>query len=862
MGKFYLLYCKVVFVVFFCFSSLNSFAQNYGLRFASHEVVQDKRTSLELSPQKGFCFDDSFELSFDVSFFPAYNVYFGYVVRIISDDKHNFDLVYNTAKNHFELVTGDKEPQISFAINQTELYAKWNRVRILFDASQKQIRVISGRKTYTQQNITLNKNACYHVTFGTNNHGEFETTDVPPMKIRDIQITQNNTIKYNWPLNETGGAIAHEQIKHQDAAIINPVWVSSMHQNWSKAQAFTVNGMASVSFDADNESLLVIASDTVYAYDINSGITKKNAAASKLNLVQGNRAIYNPLNKNLYSFYTDAKQAEKFDFNTNKWSGNFKPGQVTRYWHINKIVSQRDSSMYLFGGYGYLLYHNEVLQYHFNTNKWDSILYKGDFYTPRYLAATGATAKGDTAYILGGYGNASGKQILTPKYMYDMMRYTVSDRTFKKMFDLVPSGTDGFTFGNSLIIDQNNESYYGLIYPRHIYNSTLKLIHGSLNKPTYEVLESGIPYKFHDVHSFADLYFAPKSNKFIAVTLLRSDAGQTQVAVYSLLGPPLFQTTRPDVTGNNRAAMTWAIVAAIAIAGGIVYLMRKTRTEPPMLTEEEPLSVEPSVTPVLQIIHHPEIISEDDSGQGAVEQQPLKNAILLFGDLQIFDAQGVEITKLFTPLIKEMFLLILLNTIRLGRGISSERLNDMFWIDKPEKSARNNRSVSIVKLKTLLERMDHCQLSKETGTWTIDLDPELVYVDYRCYLGLIKNKRKLDKEKIKELSGITQRGQFLSNSDYEWLESFKSEISNDVINTYLYHARSAEFSHDPEFLIDLANYIFYFDAVNEDAMMLKCKAFSALGKHSLAKHTFENFSKTYKSIYEREFEKEFQAIVS
>jgi two-component SAPR family response regulator len=863
MGKFYLLYSKVVFVVLFCFWGVNSFAQNYGLRFASHEVVQDKRTSLELSSQKGFCIGDSFELSFDVSFFPAYNVYFGYVVRIISDDKHNFDLVYNTAKNHFELITGDKEPQISFAINQNDLYNKWNRIRILFDASQKRIRVVSGGKTYTQQNISLNKNACYHITFGTNNHGEFETTDVPPMKIRDIQIAQGGITQYSWPLNETGGAIAHEQLKHQDATISNPVWVSSMHQNWSKAQAFTVNGMASVSFDADKEVLLVIGTDTVYTYDINSGIFKKNAAGSKLNLNQGNRAIYNPLNKNLYSFYTDAKQASKFDFGTNTWSGNFKPGQVTRYWHINKIISHRDSSMYLFGGYGYLLYHNEVLQYHFNTNKWDSIIYKGDFYMPRYLAATGATTQGDTAYILGGYGNASGKQILTPRYMYDMMRYTVTDHTFKKMFDIAPSGTDGFTFGNSLVIDQSSKSYYGLIFPRHIYNSTLKLIRGSLNKPTYLVLESGIPYKFHDVHSFADLYFAPKSNKFIAVTLLRSEAGQTQVAVYSLLGPPLFQTAQPEIIRNKRAAMIWAIAAAMVIVGGMVYFMRRKRAEAhSMVIEVKSPAIEPPAISVQQINHQPEIEPEEEPEQIPTEQQSLKNAILLFGDLQIFDTEGIEITKLFTPLIKEMFLLILLSTIRLGRGISSERLNEMFWIDKPEKSARNNRSVSIVKLKTLLERMAYCQLSKETGTWTIDLDPELVYLDYRSYLALVKNKRKLNKEKIKELSGITQQGQFLSNSDYEWLETFKSEISNDVINTYLFHAHSTELSHDPEFLIDLANFIFYFDAVNEDAMILKCRAFSALGKHSLAKHTFENFSKTYKSIYERDFEKEFQVIVS
>lgn len=864
MGKFYLLFSKVVFVLFFCLWGLDSLAQNYGLRFASHEVVQDKRTSLELSPEKGFCFNDNFELSFDVSFFPAYNVYFGYVVRIISDDKHNFDLVYNTAKNHFELVTGDREPQISFGIDQNNLYNKWNRVRIQFDAGNNRLQVISAGKIYTQQNIPLNKNACYHITFGTNNHGEFETTDVPPMKIRDIRVEQKGTTQYSWPLNETGGTIAHEKVKHQDAAIINPTWVSSMHQNWSKAQAFTANGMASVSFDADEEALLVIGTDTVYTYDINSGIIKKNAAATKLNLVQGNRAIFNPLNKSLYSFYTDAKQAEKFDFNTNTWSGNFKPGQVTRYWHINKIISQRDSSMYDFGGYGYLLYHNEVLQYHFNTNKWDSIIYKGDFYMPRYLAATGATAKGDTAYILGGYGNASGKQILTPKYMYDMMRYTVSDHTFKKLFDIAPRGTDGFTFANSLIIDQGNKSYYGLIFPRHIYNSTLKLIRGSLNNPAYEVLESGIPYKFHDVHSFADLYFAPRSNKFIAVTLLRSDAGQTQVEVYTLLGPPLFQTVQSGSNVTNHASMLWVIFAVIIVGGGVVYLIRKKggKMPPPATAKATPVVVEPSAMQAQPIDHHPEIIIEEEPEQPSIEQQPLKNAILLFGDLQIFDAQGVEMTKLFTPLIKEMFLLILLNTIRLGRGISSERLNEMFWIDKSEKSARNNRSVSIVKLKTLLERMDHCQLSKETGTWTIDLDLELVYVDYRNYLSLVKNKRKLNKEKIKELSGITQRGQFLSNSDYEWLETFKSEISNDVINTYLYHARSGEFSHDSEFLIELANFIFYFDAVNEDAMMLKCKAFSALGKHSLAKHTFENFSKTYKSIYERDFEKDFQVICS
>ena len=56
-------------------------------------------------------------------------------------------------------------------------------------------------------------------------------------------------------------------------------------------------------------------------------------------------------------------------------------------------------------------------------------------------------------------------------------------------------------------------------------------------------------------------------------------------------------------------------------------------------------------------------------------------------------------------------------------------------------------------------------------------------------------------------------------------------------------------------------YIFYFDPVNEEAAILKCKALSSLGKHSLAKHTFESFMKEYKVIYGEDFKKDFHDIL-
>ena len=49
-------------------SPLSIVAQSYGLSFSSHDVVQDKRTGLDLSSKKGICLENSFELRFDFAF--------------------------------------------------------------------------------------------------------------------------------------------------------------------------------------------------------------------------------------------------------------------------------------------------------------------------------------------------------------------------------------------------------------------------------------------------------------------------------------------------------------------------------------------------------------------------------------------------------------------------------------------------------------------------------------------------------------------------------------------------------------------------------------------------------------------------
>src|SRR5580692_1965363 len=83
---------------------VSGFAQSHGLTFNSHEVVLEKRTSLDLSSGDSLCLAKKFELGFDINFIPGHQIYFGYVVRIISNDNQNIDLIFNQRSASFNII--------------------------------------------------------------------------------------------------------------------------------------------------------------------------------------------------------------------------------------------------------------------------------------------------------------------------------------------------------------------------------------------------------------------------------------------------------------------------------------------------------------------------------------------------------------------------------------------------------------------------------------------------------------------------------------------------------------------------------------------------------------------------------------
>lgn len=841
-------------------SHLPANAQSYGLRFSSHEAVQEKRTTLNISPLDILCFSGDMDISFDLRLAPNMEIYFGYVFRMITVDHQNIDLVYNQKLRNFNLIIGETL-RGSFTMDSPKIYTGWTRVDIRFGRKDQTVSWSVDRVYKGSTRFPLKGELCYKMSFGGSNFEEFQTADIPPMSLKDVRITEGGETRYFWPLSETSGNESFDSVHRKMAQVTNPVWIKPQHQNWQQAAVLEVSGTPSVAFDTRQEILYVVGADSTYTYSVQKGQSSGWPLEQRMaDLLPGNQSIIDPRAGMIYNMDIDRKKVRTTPVGAARWAGDFPTGPLTEFWQANKFLSYEDTSLYVIGGYGQLRYKNLVQRYSLVSKKWEDVRVQGDYFTPRYLAALGTDASGDTAFIIGGYGSNTGDQMVNPRYNYDLLAYSVKDRVFKSLYHL-REPDQPFCFANSLIIDQAHRDYYGLIFQNDKFNSSLQLIRGSLVTPVYSPMGDSIPYSFYDVKSFADLFYAPLSQKLLAVTMYTNKEMMTEVKVYTIAFPPNPIVVAAPVSTRVFPWRYVVWVAAFLVLGVLVWLgLRRRRASRLSAVLVGP---SPSAVPAAQVApaaHVPDVVPAPHIPD--VVPAPVhdpRSSILLFGQFEVYEKDGHELTKLFTPLLKELFLLIALHTLRSGKGISSEKLYATLWRDKSNKDAQNNRSVNMVKLKAILDKLGTCVIGKEADKWVLHYAQDQIRMDLAEFLTLVQVPMP-SHEDIRQLLTIIHRGAFLADTVYPWLDDIQSEISDKALDVL--SAASLRFEGEPEFLLEIAGGIFLFDPVNEEALRVKCKSLSALGRHSLAKVAFEKFAKEYHQMYGEEFQHSFHEILS
>ena len=481
--------------------------------------------------------------------------------------------------------------------------------------------------------------------------------------------------------------------------------------------------------------------------------------------------------------------------------------------------------------------------------KWLNVETSGSI-PPRYLAALGLTGAKDKALIFGGYGSESGNQEISPQSFYDLYSFDLKSLEVKQMWkEETPQSLRNIVFSNSLVINEQDSCFYVLSYPKDKYKNHVKLRSYSLKQPLRTELGDSIPFLFHDANSFSDLFFSKATKELIAVTA-HKDEDEYKVHVYSINYPPLkisdtLQVAPPEFfhAGNYYLFITGAGV--IAIIFGILIFRRKKKPADNVVAEKAGVHDHPS--PV-----HSEIFIEH--GEERI------STIDLFGGFQVIDKVGNDITHKFTATVKELFIFILLHSVRLEKGISTTVLHEFLWPDKDEVNARNNRNVNLKKLRKLFEEVGDISIENTTSYVRLILH-DTVFCDYQTAYRIL-NSGKMDRQKIEILMKYVRRGSLLPNMQAIWLDTFKSEISNRIIDVLLAYSSELDMYKDDKMLLDIADSIFNYDTINQEAMVIKCSVLNKRGKHSLAKNWYDHFAKEYMNLYGENYPKSFEEIVS
>ncbi|HEY9048307.1 MAG TPA: hypothetical protein VIN08_20510 [Ohtaekwangia sp.] len=831
---------------------------NYGLAFESHEVSKDSRTGLDLNPDGAYTIRNDFTIEFDLALQRLANAY-GYILRVIANDSLNIDLMSTPEHEEFHditLVINNKPTTIHFDFADIRLQPNvWTKFRLVFSLHKNQIGVTWNNKTqFHPYNFSNLKKFRFY--FGVNEFGKFNTTDAPPIVIRNVALSENNILIRKWLLKNHNITEVYDSIANARAVVKNPTWLIDRHTRWASRQHFTTGRFPSVAFNSDSALMYVTDEKYIYTYDlrqekVNSKIVKGNPIHS-----DANQLLYIREKNQLINYDLFTNKFLSFDFTSTSWKNSDTTYYEPNYWHNNKFYNPVDDAVYTFGGYGHFTYHNQFFKYDNAKNMWVKVETKGTI-PPRYLAASGIEPSKNQLLIFGGYGSLSGKQELSPQSFYDLYSFDLKNQEVKKIREYdAPQKTEDITFSNSLIVNEEENCFYVLSYPKNKYEGQIKLRRYALDSPESKELADSIPFHFHDEDSFCDLFYSKASNELIAVTA-HKEKQRYQIQIHSINFPPLqVQDARQQAPqAKLNAAIYTAAIVFILLGLFTYYFIRSKKNKLTASTTILPKTRE-QVSPAT----HPAFLSEITQLE---ESHKFTSSILLFGGFQIFDKNGTDISSKFTMTLKELFVLIVLYSVKFEKGVSATLIQEYLWPDKDEVSARNNRNVNVKKLRTLLEEIGGTSIENNNSYLKLTMD-EHIFCDYQVVYQLLSrdNKNVSDEDKINVIIANVKRGSLLPNLQTSWLDSFKSDISNLIIDTLIDYSQKLDSNNDDKLLLEIADAIFMYDSINQEALMIKCSVLNKKGKYSLARTWYDHFAKEYQKLYAENYPRTFEDVIS
>ena len=837
---------KRLFLFFFFLIAVSLHAEdlNLGLYIKSNQYTGAQRTGLILNDRKPFQLSSKgVSLSFDL-YIRKEPILFGFINRIITNTGENIDLLIspnNGEHVYVSLLVNEKRYNIA-----TIEHNRWIPVKISLLPENKQIELTFGSQKKSFEHSFSNVHN-FQVSFGACRIPKYKSPEAAPINIKNIRVYEGNKLIRYWQLGKHQESFCLDSIRHIPAHADNPIWLINTHSKWEKVFSIKQKDEPQFDFDPIHGIFYFLSNQdlqTLYTYNV---VTRTERIIKDISGYpagdKNDGLFYIPDTQELISFDLNNKTLSRYMPATNEWENKSVPEVDMQYYDHTQTYNPTDTSIITFGGYGHYIYKNDLFKIKPYTGKWEKI--KIEDIDPRFFATSAVVD--NNLYISGGRGCKSGRQEMSPHNYYDL--YKINLQTFKteKLWNIEMPDTVNIFPGRNMIYNSSDNSFYVLIINPKPY-----LVKIRIDKPGLERVSDDINVDLKsDERINYTLYQFPEKQKIYALFCKQYKDSTSLFDIYSIHYPTLSYVDTLQEKSEPKIFYTLLGIAIVLASIAFIFFKRKnnsSETKAPIIKPETSL---PS----------------GSTDQEEVKRKPIFNSthscIRLLGKFQVKDKEGNDISGSFTPILKSLLLLILLHSQKDERGITNKKIDETLWGDKSEKSAQNNRNVSLSKLRSLLEKIGNVRIVQDNNFWKIESDNP-AYCDYQMALQYIQeatNSQHKEESFFYDLLELLFYGPLLPNTQFDWLDNFKSDYSCATIDLLNELLKKEEFLHNDKFRLQIAETIFSHDILNEEALQVKCTLLYNSGKKGIAKNTYDNFCKEYHTLLGVEYNIPFSQII-
>ncbi|MET3501904.1 two-component SAPR family response regulator [Mucilaginibacter rubeus] len=833
--------CKLVLLFIILLSAMESRGQ--GLQFGSNDSLMSKRTSYQVFKDDLPTFHDHLAIGFDLSLWD--NQHLGYILNLTDDKGNSYSLsaIYNHG-SFLNFNIDSRSNKLSIPLADTMLKRrKWFKVIVDLDLKGDKVGISINGKWYRAAGLGFNGKITAKITFGKNEH----YSDVPNMAIKNL-VVSNDDKSYTFLLSEWTGndvfTVDGDNLGHVD----NPAWLINESYFWKQKFVHTFNEVAGINFNEKNEQFFIFKSDSLMFYDAGRDAVEtkpfKNKLAVPLHL---GKSIVNLKENECYLYEVlrapqPSPSIASFNLDSLSWDFYGK-ATITEQRHHHNIFYDKDfNNFYLFGGYGSFKYYNNFFKYDKAADTWQQQSFTGDVINPRFFSAASTANQNNDVYIFGGYGNQSGNQVVGGMHYYDLYRINLDKHSIKKLWEIKPD-EEAFVPANNLIVSKDKQFFYVLCYPHERPKTSLRLYKFSIKDGSYQVVSGTIPVVSERIETDHNLFYNAKQDVFYCTTQEFETPSRSTIKIFALTAPPVSQEAfvvahQPKSKSFTLYRILGGASAFVLLCGIVMFFLRRRKDNDEPVTVKEERIAEQKI--------------ETEMGNKA-------NAVYLLGEFTVYDKNKRDITYLFSPKIKQLFILILLNS-REKNGVVSKKISTTLWPDKDVVKTKNIRGVTINHLRNILSDIDGLELAFLNDTYSF-ISTEDFYCDYFVVREALKQTN-VSEAVVFSYLDLVARGGLLQHIPEIWLDDFKQEYEEALMPAILPVIKKAYDAFDYKKALEIARIVLNIDPFNDIGIKFKLKALRRTKGIEHARKVYEEFSAEYEKSLGEEYPVPFEKICS